>query len=90
MRPGKRKRKSLDNKDKQGEEGEKLEEDPIDRLELEPEQGYDDVGTTTYRSSITGKDMKVVWRNFDHALANLGIKRKLIRTQVRENKEGRI
>ena len=65
-----------------------MEEDPIDRVE--PKQGYEDEVTITYRCLVTGKDNNVVWRNFDHALANLGIKRELIITQVRENEERRI
>ena len=32
----------------------------------------------------------MVWRDFDHASTNLGIKRELIRTQVKENEECRI
>ena len=77
-----------DNKDRQGEESEKVEEDPIDREGTR--HGFEDFSTTTYKCSVTGKDRMVVWRNFDSALANMGIKRELIRTQVKENNEGRI
>ena len=70
------------------EENEKVEDDVIKRVD--PKQGYEVVGTTTYRCLVTRMDKKVVWRNFDHALANLGIKREHIRTQVRENEEGKI
>ena len=67
-----------------------MEENPTDKLEQDPNQGYEEVGTSTYQCSITGKDRKVVWRNFDHSMANLGIKREIIYTQVKENEEGRI
>ena len=62
----------------------------MDKPEQDPDQGYEEVGTSTYRCSIIGKDRKVVWRNFNHSKANLGIKREIICTQVRENEEGRI
>ena len=68
------------------EESEKVEGDPIDREG--PEQGYKDFGTSTYRCSVTRKDRKVVWRNFDSVSTNMGIKQELIRTQVKENEEG--
>ena len=70
------------------EESEKVKGDPIKREG--PEQGHEDVGTSTYRCLVTGKDRKVVWRNFDSVSANMGIKQELIRTQVKENEEGRI
>ena len=58
--------------------------------ELDPDHGHQDIGTSTYRCSVTSKDRKVVWRNFDSITANMGIQRELIRTQVKENEEGRI
>ena len=71
-----------------------MEENPSERpemeLDLEPDQGYDEVGTSTYWCSIIGKGKKVVWRNFDNTTTNLGIKREIIHTQVRENEEGKI
>ena len=67
------------NKEKQGEGSEMMEENPMDKPkqqpDLEPDQGYQEVGTCNYRCSIIGKDWKVVWRNFDHTATNLGIKR---------------
>ena len=67
-----------------------MEVNPTNKLEQDPDQGYEEVGTSTYRCSITGKDRKVVKRNFDYFKANLGIKREIIYTQVRESEEGKI
>lgn len=67
-----------------------MEVNPTDKPEQDPDQGYEEVGTSTYGCLITGKDRRVVWRNFDNSKANFGIKREIIRTQVRENEEGRI
>lgn len=39
---------------------------------------------------ILGKDRNVAWRNFDTVSARMGINREMIRTMVKENKEGKI
>ena len=39
---------------------------------------------------ISSKDMKVVWRNFDNISTRMGLKREMIKTLVKENKEGKI
>lgn len=39
---------------------------------------------------IMGKDRNVVWRNFDIVSARMGINREMIRTMVKDNKEGKV
>ena len=38
---------------------------------------------------ISSEDMNVVWRNFDTVSARMEINREMIRTMVKENKEGK-
>ena len=56
----------------------------------EHEQDYEEFGSSHYKCMISDKDRNVVWRNFDIVSTRMGINREMIRTMVKENKEGKI
>ena len=56
----------------------------------EDDQGCEEYGFGHYTCKISRKDRNVVWRNFDTISTKMGIKRELVKTLVKENKEGKI
>ena len=56
----------------------------------ETDQDYEEFRSNHYKCMISRKDGNMVWRTFDTNSTRMGINREMIRTMVKENKEGKI
>ena len=75
--------------DRQKEGKDRDEEDEKQGTEEKNEQEFEEFGSSQYTCMISGKDKNVVWRNFDNISARMRLNREMIKTLVKDNKEGK-